>query len=174
MIPPAIAANAATPPAKPTKGRRPIARSKAEASCRDAGLTVIKMGRLSAMADVGSFMSGEMALDLGRGVLAFSMSAATVALEELQGMLEDPIVQAAPELRLEVLKATISASSALGKQGEAIVESTKVAPPEVPSQPTRAAFSVGKPLDSGGVTIHNAPGGTVQLAAVSPKSGQES
>lgn len=175
MIPNELAATGKVAPTKPTRrARKPLASAKAQEACAASGLSVIKLSRIDAMMEVGDYMHGENALSLGRGVLAFSMSAATAALEGLQDMLDDPIVQASPELRVEVLKATVSASAALGKQGEAIVESTKVAPPEVPASPVRAAFGPGTPLDKQSVTINNSPGGTVQVATLSPQSGQGS
>lgn len=161
---------APTPPAKtPKAGRNPFAAKIAEDSCRKAGLTVIKMPRITALTELGRAVGAEGALHLGRGVLAFSTASAHDAIDRLGELLDNPIVMETPELQLNVLKAITEASKAVGLQGVAILESVKLSPPDRPASPVATAFTPGTPL-----VIENQSGATIQIAQIAPDSGNTS
>ena len=161
---------APTPPAStPSKTRNPFASKLAEKSCREAGMTVIKMPRIRALTELGKAVGADGALHLGRGVLAFSTASAHDAIDRLSELLDNPIVQETPELHLNVLKAITEASKAVGLQGVAILESVKMSPPDKPASPVATAFTPGTPL-----VIENQPGGNIQIAQIAPDSGNTS
>jgi hypothetical protein len=163
-------AEAPTPPAIiPKTSRNPFATKLAADSCQKAGMTVIKLPRIQALMDLGRAFGADGALHLGRGVLAFSTSSAHDAIDRLNDLLDNPIVQETPELHLNVLKAITDASRAVGLQGVAILESVKMSPPEKPASPVAPAFSPGTPL-----IIENQPGGNIQIAQIAPESGNTS
>jgi len=163
-------AEAPTPPAViPKTSRNPFAAKLAADSCQRAGMTVIKMPRIQALTELGRAVGADGAIHLGRGVLAFSTASAHDAIDRLNELLDNPIVQETPELHLNVLKAITEASKAVGLQGVAILESVKMTPPEKPAAPVAPAFGSGVPL-----VIENQPGGNIQIAQIAPESGDKS
>ena len=163
-------AEAPTPPAViPKTSRNPFAAKLAADSCQRAGMTVIKMPRIQALTELGRAVGADGAIHLGRGVLAFSTASAHDAIDRLNELLDNPIVQETPELHLNVLKAITEASKAVGLQGVAILESVKMTPPEKPAAPVAPAFGSGAPL-----VIENQPGGNIQIAQIAPESGDKS
>lgn len=166
-------AEAPTPPAViPKTSRNPFAAKLAADSCQRAGMTVIKMPRIQALTELGRAVGADGAIHLGRGVLAFSTASAHDAIDRLNELLDNPIVQETPGLHLNVLKAITEASKAVGLQGVAILESVKMTPPEKPAAPVAPAFGSGAPL-----VIENQPGGNIQIAQIAqiaPESGDKS